>query len=401
MKPLPFSAYCFAYPKHTAIVIGKGPTLYEYERLAKDSKGKIVLFINDAVQLESYIFALKNGPAASFQFFLDQHQAGHWLTAPVESVRVAKLEQMELARSKDAAVWYKDVTTFPMMTRKELSGVGVLWRYDAAGGGTICPLLHWCWYIGISKVQFIGCDGINRKDIVRSLTGGADYDQRLNLAAGGQCGWKNDQIRRNQNMLCELFGFETEYIGTPPMPERKPIKYVSAATPSYADLLGRLKESAKAVGIDLYTEYIADTGKWEHNCAAKPFFLAKLQQVWPHQRLVWVDADAEFKAKPTLFDELPESVDLAFARRGQELLSGTVYIGDGQGGQEIVARWCQEQRRNLDIWDQKTLQKAIQTAHPMVQYLPPSYTFIDGITAKENPGVEPVIYHHQASRERK
>src|SRR5208283_5301603 len=101
--------------------------------------------------------------------------------------------------------------TAPLLTRAELAKQPTL----AVKFGTATPIIHFLWFCGVRRVDFIGCDGINDKDYVRQLTGGKDYDPRIEIHQPGKAGWNNTNIRACQDMMIELFGFEARYIGTP------------------------------------------------------------------------------------------------------------------------------------------------------------------------------------------
>ena len=129
-----------------------------------------------------------------------------------------------------------------------------------------------------------------------------------------------------------------------------------------------------------------------------------MQAEYPSERIVWVDADAEIQQYPEMFWNMPADVDMACHwRDGKELLSGTLYFGATKGAAEIVEKWCEAQKLNTGVWDQRTLQGVMMGAYDRwnTVKLPPSYAFIFDTFRKKYPGVEPVIEHHQASRRKR
>jgi hypothetical protein len=185
--------YCNRFKGQTATVVGKGRTGYDYAKLA-DEQGPIV-FINDSVQLAGF---LKNQPA--FHFFLDQDQARK--PGNPRATSVCKAEHATYCRQRPHMV-YRAVSEVPCDGRAALARDAKL----VVKKGTITPVLHFLWYTGVSKVRFVGCDGLNDRS-----TGA--YDARLRVEQPNPK-WQYDNIRKVQDGLVELFGFEVEYVGTP------------------------------------------------------------------------------------------------------------------------------------------------------------------------------------------
>lgn len=391
MIEIPFASFKEKYAGGEATIVGKGPTLFDYELLA--AMPGPVCFINDAVLLTKHLDKQQHG----FLFFLDQHQAEHWLGAEFDVTMVVKEEHRQLAARQDnRCVFYQHCEgTFPVATRSELARSPRLFLNK----GTITPILHFLWYTGVRKINLIGCDGLNRPTAIREMTGGKDYDPRIPEFLPGKCRWINNQIRASQDALIELFGFAAEYHGTPTMPSALPVRYVSCATPDYAPLLARLKQSAEKFGLDFYSEFYTDTGDWVRNTCYKAEFIHRLQTVWPDDRLCWVDADAVFEQQPAAIESYADAVDVAHAFRGEEVLSGTVYFGATEGAKRLVKVWLAEIRKHdYTVPDAKALAAALKHDGFHREALPPEYTFIFDITKREHPGLTPVILHTQASR---
>jgi hypothetical protein len=123
-----------------------------------------------------------------------------------------------------------------------------------------------------------------------------------------------------------------------------------------------------------------------------------------------VDADAEIKQYPALFDELSNEhhYDVAAAFHKYvgsvgtgSLLSGTLWFQNNQIGKAIANRWHQIGLKNPDIRHQHCLRLAVdellQAGNLFFIYrLHPSYTYIYDYEYGGN--IKPVILHKQASR---
>lgn len=177
--------------------------------------------------------------------------------------------------------------------------------------------------------------------------------------------------------------------------------FCSFATPNYAARLAKLVSSGRQFGVTVEPKFEVSAGSWARNCAIKPRFIREFWKAHGGRAVVWVDADAEFVAAPTHFCDMPADVDVAFASRGTELLSGTLYFGGTQGALRLLDAWCEEQEKHPTEWDQRTLSKVIERGQYVVQPLPAEYAYIHDITANEHPGIAPVIVHWQASRTEK
>jgi hypothetical protein len=180
--------------------------------------------------------------------------------------------------------------------------------------------------------------------------------------------------------------------------------YVSYhAGPGYADEAAGLRESLDALGLEYRVHEEPDRGSWFANCAHKPTFLAYMRAHLAGP-IVWLDADARVLSVPDW--SAVEGCDLAYHRfRGRETLSGTLYIGDTARARGLLVAWAAAQRakgepprdgHNWGYADQVSLQKLLDAPHRWdVRELPEAYACIDRLHSE---GVEPVIWHRQASR---
>ena len=177
--------------------------------------------------------------------------------------------------------------------------------------------------------------------------------------------------------------------------------FVSYATDEYyREQAARLRRSLEALGLDVDVVNVKDRGSWVLNCAAKAEVVLQALEENRTRNVVFLDADAEVVALPTLFRELEGDV-AAHLRSGSELLSGTLFFRNVPKVRELVRRWIELGRVKPAEWDQKTLELALaegRRAGLAFEQLPPAYTFIFDTMARQHPDVDPVILHHQASR---
>ena len=163
----------------------------------------------------------------------------------------------------------------------------------------------------------------------------------------------------------------------------------------------RLKESLLKFNIPHHVVGIENRGDWYKNTCYKPTFIKEMMEKFPGLDIVYVDADARFKAYPQLFEELKCDVAVHnFDRRhhktkgvsGFEILSGTIFFRNCPEVMYIVYRWETECAKRPRVWDQKSLARVIGDYHN----LPEEYcTIFDTMRHVK----EPVIVHYQASRQ--
>ena len=156
-----------------------------------------------------------------------------------------------------------------------------------------------------------------------------------------------------------------------------------------------MEATARAFGLVTDVRPVPNLGDWVHNCAMKPAFIRDRMQDYPGKPIVWLDADARVRQKPELFDAMA-NVDLAcHYRHGVELLSGTLYLGATPGAKVLVDAWCAAQLLEPWVWDQRILQRVVESSPDVVvRELPASY-----VRVFDDPKMgEPVIEHTQASR---
>jgi hypothetical protein len=126
-----------------------------------------------------------------------------------------------------------------------------------------------------------------------------------------------------------------------------------------------------------------------------PFVLRCLEQF--KRPILWLDADAEIKRFPQLFQSL--KCDIA-AYMPRHLLSGTVYFSTSPIALEIARIWEQLCISAPETWDQKHLEATLWKQEAVVSFfnLPQGYCKVfDKRWNRHEEKVETIV-HHQASR---
>ena len=166
----------------------------------------------------------------------------------------------------------------------------------------------------------------------------------------------------------------------------------------------RLRASCHKFQVPVHIVAVPNLGSWNQNTSYKPEFLLNMLDMFKRSNVIYVDADAEFRAFPELFWTLPERMktDVAvyvFDRSeykksvgGTEVLSGTIFFKNTFGAREILTRWKRRTQENLNEWDQKSLEIVLKGQFDL---LPGEYCKIFDRMAHVT---KPVIVHHQASR---
>jgi hypothetical protein len=177
-------------------------------------------------------------------------------------------------------------------------------------------------------------------------------------------------------------------------------KVVSYFSPDYRDAAARLEKTLQRFEIEYELVAVPAFANWLQGVQFKPSFIRRcLEQATPERPIIWLDADATVEQYPEIFDDLPVDFAAHFRcdkRYTNELLSGTLFFRPTEGAFNLLDNWVNIQKADKEGWDQRTLQRAVETTHSYSLYrLPPNYTQIFDTMAYAG---EPVILHHQASR---
>lgn len=201
--------------------------------------------------------------------------------------------------------------------------------------------------------------------------------------------------------------------------ERTRPGFITLATPQYEPEAEELYRSAVKHGVSVTVIGCDDQGSWARNTRLKAHIIRE-QITLLDRPIVWVDADARFRAYPTyLFEDLSLTfADFAahyrkdklgyrlapeYAPNEGELLGGTLYFNNTDQSKAVLDEWILENEADKHVWEQKNLQKVVhrhaENEGLLRHELPKEYCMI---TAKgaSNMGTdeEAVIAHTQASR---
>lgn len=199
---IPFGAFNGKYAGRACYVVGRGPTEFDYEKLGDVEEP--VFFINDAVCLEKYV-------RSESYFFAHDAVMGVWLDGRIKSTAVLPMEGNFLRETSGLTfghggkvVFYRSLETkreqLLLLSRDRIAELGRLYMHS----GTVHSVIHFIWYCGFGRVNFIGCD-----------CGNGGYDRRLeNLSESTSC-FDYTAIGKAQGLLIALLGLEAVYLGTP------------------------------------------------------------------------------------------------------------------------------------------------------------------------------------------
>ena len=160
---------------------------------------------------------------------------------------------------------------------------------------------------------------------------------------------------------------------------------------------------------------IQNEGSWMKNVANKPRLVVEmLNQCDEGECLVILDADATIEKYPLLFDTIQGYCEIAFHTLSwrqwygydsdtTELLSGTMFFRNTSAIKKLCKEWF-DYARTKNVWEQKALEAILGDHYEFCTYkLPIEYCYMKSRPGGLEPLVkcDPVILHHQASRELK
>lgn len=180
---------------------------------------------------------------------------------------------------------------------------------------------------------------------------------------------------------------------------------VSFFTSEYLDHALRLISSLDNLNIPRDVHGVMSKGSWIANVGYKAEFCRdKLKE--HNMPIVWIDCDAEVMRYPDLFNAIKDEYDIGVfyrnrARRPNELLSGTVYFNNTEGSRKILDAWVESCVSHPETWDQRCLQEVLYEMRGEIKIFEFPCSYVRIFDAIDMAGVDPVILHHQASRELK
>jgi hypothetical protein len=182
------------------------------------------------------------------------------------------------------------------------------------------------------------------------------------------------------------------------------VRIVGFYTKEYAAQAADCQTSALKFGWKADFSLVVSTGSWVRNCGMKADFLRyELKQ--SDERILYVDADARFRADPIELADLDASFDIGVhfmknpRQRGRgELLSGTILLDPTPKAKALLDAWVELVAKEPTQWDQRLLQRCIEASGARVLELAPEWCLITDLGRRRYPGVNPKIEHFQASR---
>lgn len=209
--------YLDKYVNCSAVVVGSGPTTFQYEDLSKFNCP--IFFINDTVRYESY---------AKIKPFFHSHHRSLYVQLVKRSTFLFPLVQyrgnnvieyekgmplsnyipfdMQLDITKNDYENNLSLSNFPdwVLDKEKVCDKNCLFGHT----GTITTLLHFIWFCNFNKITFIGC---NPKFI------SSGHDKRIidtfNPKNKKWAGWNLKPIIENQNKFIEHFKLNVDFIG--------------------------------------------------------------------------------------------------------------------------------------------------------------------------------------------
>lgn len=167
-----------------------------------------------------------------------------------------------------------------------------------------------------------------------------------------------------------------------------------------------LVKSCEKFNLKYFLKPVENFGSWQKNTQYKVNFLKDCLEQFKDERLVYVDCDAEFLKYPLDLYTLNCDISVRWEtfRRGiLECLSGTIFFKCNDNVRNLFNLWEYYNGLYPNVFEQENLGKAIKTLQSQeninYQLLPAEYCFVFDHHKKLYPKMEPIIEHHQKSRE--
>lgn len=176
----------------------------------------------------------------------------------------------------------------------------------------------------------------------------------------------------------------------------------------YEQEAAKLQASLEHHGLRYDIQGYESRGSWLANCHYIPIFCRAMLEKYPHESVVYLDADAKVERFPALLFQIEAEGRDDFAvyhlpreKRWNELLDGTMYFRNTPASRKLVDDWIAQDAREFlnGKWEQKVLEELLPRAKIKWRALPCEYCFIfDNKIQMRQSTDDPVIVHYQASR---
>lgn len=148
--------------------------------------------------------------------------------------------------------------------------------------------------------------------------------------------------------------------------------------------------------IEYFVYGVDNLGNWAINTRYKAKFIKEKLEEFKCP-LVFIDADAEVKQYPKLFDTLDCDIAVHYRESHKTILSGTIYIDYNEKTIKLLDEWIRLNKIN-SVLEQKNLEKAINICKQYgLNWVDLDPTYVQIFDTMKDVG-EPVILHNQASR---
>jgi hypothetical protein len=176
-----------------------------------------------------------------------------------------------------------------------------------------------------------------------------------------------------------------------------------------------LKPSLEKFSLDYIVKTAPNYGNWYKNVAEKPRIIGEILEsnIEKNGILVFLDVDATIEQYPILFEEILMEYEIGYhilqwnAWYGYkdnpsktELLTGTMFFRPTTKVKDLCKEWYETAKETM-LWEQKVLASIIDSHGLNIYKLPLEYCYITSLPNGDAPLIklDPVITHHQVSRE--
>lgn len=125
----------------------------------------------------------------------------------------------------------------------------------------------------------------------------------------------------------------------------------------YEEKSYRLMNSCLRLNIPVYIKQYHDRGNWARNCAICPEFIQECLDRFVGDELLYVDADAIICRDPTLEQT---DYDIAAHVHHNQVQSCAIIVRPTTRSRNLINKWVTIQQQDPEVYDQITLQQAIQ-----------------------------------------